>query len=441
MDFVEAGAAEGEGAGLVEADGADAGEGLDGLAALEEDAALGGAGDRRERGGGRGDDQGAGRGDDEQGDGGEGGLRPGEVEGEAPQEEDQHAQRHHGDGVGLAEPVDGALHGLALLAGAGDEVEDLLEAALGDGAEDGGLDGVVGVDGAREELIADADFAGHGLAGDGGLVDLAFALQDACIGGDALAGADADALAGGQGVGTGLDPGGVARVVGAEHEGLDGHELVQGLDLALRALHREFLERAGEGEEEEQQRALFGVADRRGEPGADDHEHVDVHALLAQGQERSAAAVDHADGQAGPDERFARGVPGDHVQEKAQQQQGACEERAAEFAPGCEECGKGRAHRRSLGCRGRGALWGIRGVGEHDLPPVGVVPALELAADLAEGADVAEAHGAVQGDGGVVGQRDAADGGVEARGPQSAEQFGVEGAADAAAMEGGHDVD
>jgi hypothetical protein len=69
-DLFEDGATEGEGAGLVEAHGAGAGEAFEAVAALEEHAATGGAGRCPERVAVGGDDEGAGQADDEKGDGG-----------------------------------------------------------------------------------------------------------------------------------------------------------------------------------------------------------------------------------------------------------------------------------------------------------------------------------------------------------------------------------
>jgi hypothetical protein len=52
-----------------------------------------------------------------------------------------------------------------------DHVEDLLDARFAGGSEDEGFDDIVGVDGAGEEVVAGDDMAGHGFAGDGGLVE------------------------------------------------------------------------------------------------------------------------------------------------------------------------------------------------------------------------------------------------------------------------------
>ncbi len=98
------------------------------------------------------------------------------------------------------------------------------------------------VDGAGADLVAGELVDGHGLAGDGTLVDARGAGDHDTVDGDRLAGEHADDLVE-LGV-VGVDHAGLAA--GLDHAGLARGELDEPLDALLRALDRELLEQPAE---------------------------------------------------------------------------------------------------------------------------------------------------------------------------------------------------
>ncbi len=170
----------GEGAGLVEDDGAEPGGGFEVLAAFDEDAGARGAGNGGHDGGRRGENERAGAGDDEHGDRA--------VDVVADEEDERGEGQHDGDEI-AGETVERALdRGFALLGGF-DELGDAGQ--RGFFADAGGFDdqGAGFVESADEDFVAGLFGDRHAFAGDGRLVDGRDAAADAAIDGDAFAGA------------------------------------------------------------------------------------------------------------------------------------------------------------------------------------------------------------------------------------------------------------
>ena len=189
------GMAGGDGAGLVQHNGIDVVQILQRLGALDEYAELGGLAGADHDGHGRGQTQRAGAGDDQHGDGvGEGELEA--VAGDHPddgghkRDAHDHGHEHAADLVGKA--GDGRFGG----AGVVHEADDLRERGIVAHARGAEAEGTVFVDGGGDDRVANMLFHGDALAGDGGLIDVAKALDDLAVHGDALAGPDDHDVAG-----------------------------------------------------------------------------------------------------------------------------------------------------------------------------------------------------------------------------------------------------
>ena len=196
-------AALGQGAGFVEDHRLRPGQGLQIVAALDQDAALAGSADAAEEAQGHGDYQGAGAGDDQEDqrpvepagpvcsrqESGLGGGRK-QSQGDGGQKEQRQGGNHHAGGVVPGEAGDEILAGGLLLPGVFHHVQD-----FGDGGllaefcdlypEEAGL-----VHAAADHRVACGHIPGHGLAGEGGGVQGGSALDNLPVQGDPLAGAD-----------------------------------------------------------------------------------------------------------------------------------------------------------------------------------------------------------------------------------------------------------
>ena len=86
----------------------------------------------------------------------------------------------------------GALEELAVV----HEADDLREGGIVAHARGAKAEGAVFVDGGGDDRVANMLFHGDALAGDGGLIDVAKALDDLAVHGDALAGLDDHDVAG-----------------------------------------------------------------------------------------------------------------------------------------------------------------------------------------------------------------------------------------------------
>ena len=189
------GMAGGDGAGLVQYDGIDVVQIFQRFGTLDEYAELGGLAGADHDGHGRGQTQRAGAGDDQHGDGvGEGELEA--VAGDHPDdsghERDAHDHGHEHAADLVGEAGDGRFGG----AGVVHEADDLRERGIVAHARGAEAESAVFVDGGGDDRVANMLFHGDALAGDGGLIDVAKALDDLAVHGDALAGPDDHDVAG-----------------------------------------------------------------------------------------------------------------------------------------------------------------------------------------------------------------------------------------------------
>ena len=128
---------------------------------------------------------------------------------------------HEDAGDAVGEPLDRRLAGLRV----GDQARDLRERGVA--ADAGGADdeAPAGVDGRAGDFGAGADLDGDRLAGEHAHVDGRVAVLDGAVGGDLLAGADDEAVAGLQL----LDRDAALAAVGVEDRDVLGAELEQRL--------------------------------------------------------------------------------------------------------------------------------------------------------------------------------------------------------------------
>ena len=182
---VQAHAALGDGAGLVQHHGVQGAGGLQDLGALDDHAELRGAAGTHQQGRGRGQAQGARAGDDQDGHGsGQGRLKlvPGEQpHGESGQgQADDDGYEHLGDTVG--QTLDG---GLATLRGGHHPADPGQRGALAHGGCPH-QEGTRGVDGGARDRVPRTHLHGHGLAGEHRGVHGAATLDHHSVGGDLL---------------------------------------------------------------------------------------------------------------------------------------------------------------------------------------------------------------------------------------------------------------
>ena len=188
-----------QGAGLVEHHGVRLGQLLQIVAALHQDAALGGAADAAEEAQGHGDHQCAGAGDDQEGQGAVEPFRPGGARQEG-RGRGQHRQQnggdqeqgqggiHHAGGVVLGEAGDELLADRLFLAGIFHQFQDLRDRGFLAGLGNGDPQQPRQVHAAADDIVPRMDVPGQGLAGKGGGVQGRAALQNGAVQGHPLAG-------------------------------------------------------------------------------------------------------------------------------------------------------------------------------------------------------------------------------------------------------------
>ena len=200
----------GDGAGFVHHHGLDLSQCLDGNAALEENALLGGGTDAGEEGQGYAEHQGAGAGNHQEGQGGkhrssaafaiEHGIHAGVLHRvnevmPAGQHQGQHqchhqSAQHHGRGINSGKTgdklINGGLAGRCIL----HRIQDFCDHGFFQGLFYLHFQLAGGVDTAGDNLAARRNLHGHRLAGDGGGINAALALGHHAIQGNAVAGAN-----------------------------------------------------------------------------------------------------------------------------------------------------------------------------------------------------------------------------------------------------------
>ena len=197
--------APGQGAGLVKDHGLRMGQGLQIVAALDQDAAPAGAADAAEKAQRHGDHQGAGAGDHQEyerpvepvlPDGAREEARQGagvqKGQGQRRQREQQRRGDHHAGSVVPGEAGDEVLAGGFFLAGVFHQVQNLGDGGLLAAAGDLHPQKARLVDAAADDDVAGHHVPGHGFSGEGGGVQGGSALQHLSVQGDPLAGLDDD---------------------------------------------------------------------------------------------------------------------------------------------------------------------------------------------------------------------------------------------------------
>ncbi|CUP90574.1 Uncharacterised protein [Flavonifractor plautii] len=184
----------GQGAGLIEYQNLGICQDLQVIAALDQDAGLGGPADAAEKAEGHRDDQGAGAGDHQKDEGAVETVGPGHQ----AQQRRQRGQKDGGDdhhrGVVPGEFGDKVL-GLGLLAaGVFHQVQDLGHRGRAELLGHPHPQQARQVDAARDHVVAGLHLPGQGLAGEGGGVHRGAALQHHAVQGDALPGLDDDGV-------------------------------------------------------------------------------------------------------------------------------------------------------------------------------------------------------------------------------------------------------
>jgi hypothetical protein len=301
-DVDERGAAAGQGAGLVQRDGADPAEVLERLAALDEHAAARGTADGRDDADGHGDDEGARAGDDEQR---QRAVQPGvEVAaGQRGHHGDERGGEHHQRRVPAGEAVDEALGRRLGALGVGDELRDAGQGAVPRGRGDRDGERPLGVQGAGEHPTPLLLVRRHRLAGQGRLVDARAPGDDRAVEGDALARADEDVLADEH-----LVDGDGALGVALQHAGLRWREVHELLDRPAAAVHGERLERRADGEEHEHPGRLGEVPDGHGPDGGQRHQDRHVEAAAPHRRRRRQQDRPSADRHGAQEEPVGRAV-------------------------------------------------------------------------------------------------------------------------------------
>ncbi|MGX1095112.1 hypothetical protein RKD47_005793 [Streptomyces albogriseolus] len=149
---------------------------------------------------------------------------------------------------------------------------------VGGVALDADPQGAGAVEGAREDLVA--PLLGHGqrLTGDGRLVDVARSVEHTAVGADALSGPYEDGVPDGQL----RHADGRLAAVGVDAGGRGRRQVEQAAHRVGGPCRGQGLQRTGRGEDDDQQRAVHHLSDRRRPESGDDHQQVDIEGLLPQ---------------------------------------------------------------------------------------------------------------------------------------------------------------
>ena len=262
-----------QGAGLVEGDRVDRGEGLQRAAPLEQHAAPCGGGERRQHGRRHADDHRARARHHEQRGGAVEGFRSGQPEREERRERHGRAGEDP-DGIALAEPVAEALAGGFRRLRLGHQLHHPRERRMVGRLGDPHGQRAVAVDGAGEHFTPRLFVDGHGLARDRRLVDGRLSGRHHPVERHSLPRAHAHEVVDGDVLGRTIDLDGVhddVRDVGPQRH--------QRRHRPPGGAHRPLFEGAGEAEQEQQDRAVARRADRRGRQRGQHHQQVDLQAL------------------------------------------------------------------------------------------------------------------------------------------------------------------
>ena len=265
----------GEGAGLVQGDGADLAQGLHRGPALDQHPDAAGGSDRGHHGDGHRDRQGA-RGSGDQHD--QGAFEPQDrLPHDEPVGDDQGGDdedaRHQAFGDRIGQSLAGAFAGLLGL----DDVHDLRQGIVLGGAGDFHLQRAGAVDGPGVDLRAGAGLHGHGLPGQRRSVQGGAPGEDPPIGGHPLPGPHHHPVPQYQ-----LSRGHGDLHPGPEHRGLIRDQLQQRAQPAPGARHRVLLQGLGDGVEEGQHRRFLDLPQGDRSDGGDGHQGPDPD--LAPGQ-------------------------------------------------------------------------------------------------------------------------------------------------------------
>ena len=214
----------------------------------------------------------------------------------------QHRAHHHQGGVPAGKAGDEVLDAGFLLGGVFHQFQDPGHGALGVGALGADLQQAREVDAAGDHLLAHGFVHGQALAGEGGGVDAAAALEDNAVQGDLLAGLDQDRLAHGDFLRIHLLLLSVPQDVGVV--GADIHEGGDGLAAAA---YGDGLEELADLIKEHDRRGFGVLPDGESAQGGDRHQELFIKDLAVGDVAQSRPEHVPADDQIGNDE--GQGLP------------------------------------------------------------------------------------------------------------------------------------
>ncbi len=261
----------GEGAGLVERDGARPADGFEGGAALDEQSVARSGAQGARDGGGHAQHERARAADEQQRDSPVervGKVRPGE---QHRHEGREGRDEHHGGRVDAAEAVDEARDGRSGGLGVLDEADDAGDGVVVRLPFDPDDEDAVRGDAARVHGVARAAVDGDALARDGGIVEVRLAVRDGAVRGDAVPHADLDEITGAQGA-----HGHVDDVPAAQEPGRGRRERGERPDACARAARGDTFEEFAHREEEDDDGGLRGLPDEESADRGERDEGVDA---------------------------------------------------------------------------------------------------------------------------------------------------------------------
>ena len=293
----------GEGAGLVEDEGGDAGSGFEIGDVFHQDAEAGGRAEGGDHRGGRGENESAGTGANEHADDAV------EILGEGPDEggDHQHQRRIVAD-VLVHDPHE---RELGLFRGE-NQFADPAEGGVLARAGDLHLEGAVEIHRAGEDLFARALVDRERFTGDGGLVDRALPAEDDAVGGDVVARTDADDIANRQGAG-----GDLLLAAGDEAAGAGGGDLDERFDRGAGAGGGAGLDDLAEQHEEGDDAGGAEIPLGRAGENAEGHQFIDAETAepqVLEGDQKDRVGEDDRAGERTevPDGAHPRGDPFHH---------------------------------------------------------------------------------------------------------------------------------
>ena len=273
----------GERAGFVENDGIHIGERLEVVGAFDENSQLGRAADAAKEAQRHANYECARAADDEEGQAAQDPIGPSTGH-QAAAEREHRCRAGDGGRVDAGEPCDEVFGACFLLAGVFHKLQDARDGGLAKGFGGAHADKTRHVDAAADDIVAGLGGTGDRLAGEGGGVELGYALDDNAVDGHALAGLDNNDGADGDVIGKDL----LERAVSLLNVGVIGRDVHHGADRFATLAHGICLEQLADLVEQHNGGAFGHVRIGIGEEhhgkradGRDGHEEALVERLAA----------------------------------------------------------------------------------------------------------------------------------------------------------------